>query len=227
MRLPMQPTTPQPFSIDSFLTAVRAQKKIVHFRRNQTIFSQGEGSDAIFYIGKGSVKLTITSEEGREAIVGVFGEGDFFGESCIASGRPVRFHTAIAITDTRVVKIGRDAIINALRTSNDALYAFVSSLLRRDARIQQDLASYILETGEKRLARALLTIARLNENHTPPFAKFSQQDWADMIGLTRQRINALLQGFRKSGFISDARGFKVNPSILTVLQKGTRAKTVG
>jgi CRP-like cAMP-binding protein len=122
------------------------------------------------------------------------------------------------------VNIGRDAIINALRASSDALYAFVSSLLRRDARMQQDLASYILETGEKRLARALLMIARLNENHTPPFASFSQQDWADMIGLTRQRINALLKGFRKSGFISDAQGFKVNPSILTVLPKGLGRK---
>jgi CRP-like cAMP-binding protein len=179
------PSPIKPFNIDSFLAAVHARRKIIHFRRNQTIFSQGEGSDAIFYIEKGSVKLTITSEEGREAIVGVFGGGDFFGESCIASDRPVRFHTAIAITDTRVVKIRRDAIINALRASSDALYAFVSSLLRRDARIQQDLAIYISETGKKRLARALLTRAR--------FAKFSQQDWADMIGLTRQRVNVLLQ----------------------------------
>jgi CRP/FNR family transcriptional regulator, cyclic AMP receptor protein len=218
------PSPIKPFNIDSFLAAVHARRKIIHFRTNQTIFSQGEDSDAIFYIEKGSVKLTITSEEGREAIVGVFGGGDFFGESCIASDLPVRFHTAIAITDTRVVNIGRDAIINALRASSDALYAFVSSLLRRDARMQQDLASYILETGEKRLARALLMIARLNENHTPPFAKFSQQDWADMIGLTRQRVNVLLQGFRKSGFISDARGFKVNPVILTVLQKGLGRK---
>jgi len=179
------PSPIKPFNIDSFLAAVHVRRKIIHFRRNQTIFSQGEGSDAIFYIEKGSVKLTITSEEGREAIVGVFGGGDFFGESCIASDRPVRFHTAIAITDTRVVKIRRDAIINALRASSDALYAFVSSLLRRDARIQQDLAIYISETGKKRLARALLTRAR--------FAKFSQQDWADMIGLTRQRVNVLLQ----------------------------------
>src|ERR1700716_416222 len=179
------PSHIKPFNIDSFLAAVHARIKIIHFRRNQTIFSQGEGSDAIFYIEKGSVKLTITSEEGREEIVGVFGGGDFFGESCIASDRPVRFHTAIAITDTRVVKICRDAIINALRASSDALYAFVSSLLRRDARIQEDLAIYISETGKKRLARALLTRAR--------FAKFSQQDWADMIGLTRQRVNVLLQ----------------------------------
>jgi CRP-like cAMP-binding protein len=189
----MMPSPIKPFNIASFLAAVHARRKIIHFGRNQTIFSQGEGSDAIFYIEKGSVKLTITSEEGREAIVGVLGEGDFFGESCIASDRPVRFHTAIALTDTRVVKIGRDAIINALRASSDAMYAFVSYLLRRDARIQQDLAIYISETGKKRLARALLTRARLNENHTPPFAKFSQQDWADMIGLTRQRVNVLLQ----------------------------------
>lgn len=218
------PSPIKPFNIDSFLAAVHARRKIIHFRRNQTIFSQGEGSDAIFYIEKGSVKLTITSEDGREAIVDVFGGGDFFGESSIASGQPVRFHAAIAITDTRVVKIGRDAIINALRASSDALYAFVSSLLRRDARLQQDLASYILETGEKRLARALLMRARLNENYTPPFAKFSQQDLANMIGLTRQRVNVLLQGFRKSGFVSDARGFKVNPSILAVLQKGLGRK---
>jgi CRP/FNR family transcriptional regulator, cyclic AMP receptor protein len=109
------PSPIKPFNIDSFLAAVHARRKIIHFRTNQTIFSQGEDSDAIFYIEKGSVKLTITSEEGREAIVGVFGGGDFFGESCIASDLPVRFHTAIAITDTRVVKTGRDAIINGLR----------------------------------------------------------------------------------------------------------------
>lgn len=220
MRLPMQPPTSQPFSIDGFLAAVRAQKKIVHFRRKQTIFSQGERSDAMFYIEKGNVKLTVASRDGKEAIIGVFDGGTFFGESCIASDRPARFHTAIALTDVRVVKIDRKAIINTLRATSDAFYECISSLLRRNARVQQDFANNLLETGDKRLARALLSISRLKEGQSPPFSKITQQEWANMIGITRQRVNVLLRQFKESGFIDDAVGLRVNPSISFVLREG-------
>ena len=220
MQPPMQPATSQPFSIDGFLAAVRAQKKIVHFRRKQTIFSQGERSDAMFYIEKGTVKLTVASRDGKEAIIAVFDGGTFFGESCIASDRPARFHTAIALTDMRVVKIDRKAIINTLRATSDAFYDCISTLLMRSARVQQDFANNLLETSEKRLARALLSISRLNDGQSPPFSKITQQDWANMIGITRQRVNALLAQFRESGFIDDAVGLRVNPSIAFVLRKG-------
>jgi CRP-like cAMP-binding protein len=189
----------EPFDIDGFLIALGARKKIVHFRKNQNIFSQGERSDVMFYIEKGDVKLTVTSKEGREAIVGVVGGGEFFGESCIVSDRAVRFHTATALTDTRAIRIDGSAIRNSLSTAGDAVYSFISSLIRRNALIQEDLASHLLESSEKRLAGALLAIGRLKEAQTPPFRKIDQQDLASMIRITRQRVKILLSRFRKPG----------------------------
>lgn len=220
------PSLTRNFDIDFFLAAARSKRKPILFRKKQVIFSQGSRSDAIFYIEDGNVKLTVTSGQGKEAIIGVLGPGDIFGESCIASDRLVRFHTATAFTDVRVVKIARTAVMSTLPEQCGAFYALISLLLRLHFRVQQDFANALLESSEKRLARALFAIARLNENKTPSFPTISQQDWADMIGITRQRVNVLLRRFRKSRFIDDALGLKVNPSLLTVLaeQPGREAE---
>jgi CRP-like cAMP-binding protein len=212
------PPPAKTFDIDALLFALGSKRNSVRLGRNQILFVEGERSDSMFYIESGTVKLTVTSSNGREAIIGIFDDGDFLGESCIVSDRPIRFHTATAMTDVRLVKIGRDAIVNRLRAAGDAFYALVSSILRQNARTQQDFANRLLEPSDKRLARALLALSRLNERQIRPLDHITQQDWAEMIGISRQRVNVLLRQFRKSGLVSDARGVKVNPDILTVIE---------
>ena len=179
----------------------------------------------MFYIEKGSVKLIAATKEGKEAILGILDGGDFFGESSIGSDRPFRLHSAIALTDAHLVRIDRHPIKSALSAAGDGLYAFVSCLLARNTRLQQELITFILESGEKRLARALWVIFQLKRDQRPPFPQITQQDLANMVGITRQRVNILLKRFRKSGFIDEAAGLKVNPSILAILREdgGTEA----
>jgi CRP/FNR family transcriptional regulator, cyclic AMP receptor protein len=212
----MTPST-KTFDIVGLLAALGTKGKTVQFPKNRIIFSQGDRSDAIFYIESGNVKLAATSHQGKEAIVGVFEGGDFIGESCIRSDLPARFQTATTITDARLVRIDRDAIVSTLRAKGEVFYVFISSVIRHTMRAQEALANSLLESSEKRLARALLTMYRLNEGHCPPYANITQQNWADMIGITRQRVNVLLKQFRKSGLIEDARGLKVKPNILAIL----------
>jgi CRP/FNR family transcriptional regulator, cyclic AMP receptor protein len=206
------------FNIDGLLDALGTKGKTLSFPKNRVIFSQGDRSDAVFYIDNGNVKMTVTSRRGKEAIVSVFDQGDFFGESCITSDRPVREQTATALTDVRLLAIHRSAVVNALRGVDDAFYAFISSVVTHNARVQENFANTLLDSGEKRLARALLAISRLNQRHGPPYANITQQDWADMIGTTRQRVNVLLKEFRKSGLIGDGRVLKVKPNILNLIE---------
>jgi CRP/FNR family transcriptional regulator, cyclic AMP receptor protein len=201
--------------IQNFLVAVNSKRTVLKRHKRQIIFSQGEPSDAMFHIEQGTVKLTVASISGKEAIIELVGTGEFFGESSIAYTQPHRFQTAIALTDVSLVKIDGEAIKNALRIASDALYHCISSILRRNARIQQDFANNLLDSSAKRLARALLSLSKLNGDRSA-FEDITQQDWADMLGLTRQRVNVLLRQFRRQGFIGDARGLEVHPSIVAV-----------
>lgn len=148
----------------------------------------------------------------------MFEAGDFIGDSCIGSDRPARFQTATAITVARLIRIDRHAIVNTLRARGEVFYVFISSIVRNHARVQDGLAKSLLEPSKKRLARALLTMSRLNEGHSAPYPDMTQRNWADMIGITRQRVNVLLKQFRKSGLIEDSRGLRVKPDILMVLE---------
>jgi CRP/FNR family transcriptional regulator, cyclic AMP receptor protein len=195
----------QSFNIDVLQSITGAAKKLVSFSKNQIIYSQGQRSDALFYIEKGSVKLTVTSEEGKEAVIGIFQSGHLFGESCIVPERPVRFHNAIALSDMRAIKVDGDAMIRTLLASSKVSYFFMTYLLDRYAHVQEDLVNNLLGSGAKRLARALLYLA---ESGTPgegeSLPRLSQQTLAEMIGTTRQHVNHLMVRFRKQGLVKGA-----------------------
>jgi CRP/FNR family cyclic AMP-dependent transcriptional regulator len=196
---------PLPFDLDSLLLPGSADRKIARFTRNQIIFSHGDRSESLFYIEKGCVKLTVTSQRGKEAIIGIFDRGDLIGESCLGGGQPVRFGNAVAVTDVRAVKIDRKVLIPILRTRAQASYIFTTYLLARNIRTREDLVHNLLNSGEGRLARVLSLLARSEAkgiSHSSP--KVSQQTLGEMIGATRQQVNALMQRYRKSAFVENA-----------------------
>jgi CRP-like cAMP-binding protein len=180
------------------------QRKTTHYRKKQVIFYEGDGGDSLFYIERGSVKLTITSAFGKDAVVGVFDGGSFVGEGCLSANPHFRPYTATALTDTRTLKIGRISMLNILRTDNRVSTAFTTYLLDCCEALNQDLASSLVNPSEKRLARALLMFSQLPyEVHNKSLGGVSQQTLADMIGSTRQRVNMLLRRFKREGFIEN------------------------
>ncbi|HZP63063.1 MAG TPA: Crp/Fnr family transcriptional regulator [Terriglobales bacterium] len=172
-------------------------QKPVFFRKNQIIFLQGGSSDSIFYIESGAVKLTFASSTGKEACIGLLKEGELFGESCLASANPVRFHTATAVTDLRLLKITRISMLHILRTNPDFASALTSYLVHRNEQIQEDLADSLLSSTEERLAQVLSRLKTLGAGHLAPV--LTQQDLASMVGASRQRVNVLMQRRRRSG----------------------------
>ena len=181
------------------LLSTLGKNKQVYFHKKQIVFSVGDRSDSIFYVEKGTVKLTTASAKGKEAFIGLLDGGSFFGESCLASGSPVRFHTATAVTDLRVLNIGRLAMINILRTDAEFAYGFIVHLLKRNAQIQEDLVNNLLNTSEERLAQVLSSLHRLSQTGERRFVpRLSQQDLANMVGITRQRANVLIKRLGKS-----------------------------
>jgi CRP/FNR family transcriptional regulator, cyclic AMP receptor protein len=211
----MQRAPARTFDAAIFLNSMRSQKKAVSFSTRQIIFSEGERSDSIFYIESGTVKLTVTSRHGKEAIIGVFSRGDLFGEGCIASDQPVRFHNAVALTEVHVVKIDRSAVISALLAGGGgACYNLVTYILGRNRRIQADLVNNLMDSSEERLARVLFSLAQPGNFDSP--AKVSQQTLAEMIGTTRQRVNVLMKRFKNLGLIEYTRGLKVHDSLRSI-----------
>jgi CRP/FNR family transcriptional regulator, cyclic AMP receptor protein len=197
------PSTLNLFDLDAFLAARTADRKLVTFRKKQIIFSEGDHSDAIFFIEHGIVKLTVTSDQGKEAVIGVFDGGHLFGESCLAPDQPVRFHNAVALTDMRVAKIDRRVIIRSLRGGGEPCYRLVTYLLRRNNQIQEDLVNNLLYPSEVRLTRVLLSLTKsLERDKTQCLPQFSQQTLAEMIGTSRQRVNVLMKNFKSSGLIN-------------------------
>lgn len=192
---------PKKFSVSLLRPLLRAEgadPMSVFFHKSETIFSHGDPSDSMFYIDKGSVKLTVTSPEGREAFLAFFDGGHFFGESCIASEFATRFHTATALTDLQVLKLDGSAMKRILRTNAELGYTFIVYLLSRNAQIQGDMASNLLYSSEARLRRVLWSLAELSQTDgggAPP--KLRQQDLASIIGVSRQRVNVLMKRLRK------------------------------
>jgi CRP/FNR family transcriptional regulator, cyclic AMP receptor protein len=197
----------------TFLLSI-SPKKAVRIAQKETIFSEGDRSDSLFYIEKGMVKLTVTSRQGKEAIIGVFSRGDLFGEGCIAHDQPLRVHNAVALTDVHAVKVDRALVIRAVLGGGEACYSFVVHLLSRNTRIQTDFVNNLMDSSEERLARVLFFLAQHGESDPP--AKLSQQTLAEMIGTTRQRVNVLMQRFRKLGLIEYKNGLEVHDSLRTV-----------
>jgi CRP-like cAMP-binding protein len=192
---------------------------VVSFHENDRVFSQGTPADAVFYVRSGRVKLTVVSRTGKEAILGVASEGQFLGESCLAGAR-VRLKSAIAMTDCELVRIDREVMESALQRDHALADVFVERMLARNIRYEADLVDQLLNSSEKRLARALLLLARVSTEATPEAIdlKISQEALAEMVGTTRPRVNAFMNKFRTLGYIDYGNdGLHVHRSLLQVV----------
>lgn len=206
------------FQAQAFLESVGASRKVVEFRRKQPIFSQGDAANSVIYIQKGSVKLTVVNASGREAVVAIFGPGDFFGEGGMA-GQTIRMGTARAISPTRVLVIEKDEMVRVLHAEHELSDRFIAHMLARNIRVEADLVDQLFNSTEKRLARTLLLLARYGKEGQSErvLEKVSQETLAEMIGTTRPRVNMFMNKFRKLGFIEYNGEIKVNDSLLTVV----------
>lgn len=176
----------------------------MRYGKKEVIFSQGDPSNSIFYIEKGHVKLSVVSAEGKEAILSVSNGGTFFGESCIESDHPIRFHSVVALTEVDLVRIDRAAILWLLRTGGQEALDFTAFLLRRNAEIQKEFANSLLEPSEERLARILFSMRRFEgKRDGEPAPKLSQQMIAEMMGISRQHVNGLIKRFKKVTLATD------------------------
>jgi CRP/FNR family transcriptional regulator, cyclic AMP receptor protein len=178
------------------------------YRNNQNVFLQGEVADSVFFIQTGRVKLTVTSEHGKEAVVGILNEGQFFGEGSL-QGQPVRSVTATALGDCRITSITKAAMLSAIRDQPKFSNLFMEHLLSRNSRIQEDVIDQLFNSSEKRLARLLLLLANYGKEGNPPIVPvtLSQETLAEMIGTTRSRVSFFMNKFRKLGFIDYNVGF--------------------
>ena len=200
--------------IDTLLHSLGGAKKVMLFHRKQTIFSDGSPSDSLFYILKGTVKLAVTSVHGNEAVLDILDGGSFFGEGALASSRPRRSVHAVAMTEVRLAKIEPDAMLRLIHGDPDACDIVLSALIAGYARMVRNHGDNILYSSEERLARTLLSIGQVYEDpHLRPLPKLSQQDLANMIGVTRQRVNVLLKRFRQLGLITPHGSLRVDSSI--------------
>ena len=210
------------FNAQAFLDSAGLSKTIVEYHRNEVVFTQGDSSSGVMYIQKGGVKLSVLSKTGREAVVAMLGPGDFFGEGCLA-GQTIRIGTATAITPTTVLEITKNQMVKVLHEQHALSDRFISHMLSRNVRIEQDLIDQLFNSSEKRLARALLLLARYGKQDKPRqvVAKISQETLSEMVGTTRSRVNFFMNKFKKLGFIEyngdlDA-GIQINSSLLSVV----------
>lgn len=210
-------TRPQPETNPIEWGDLRAER--VAYRSGAAIFRQGDSCTTVVYIEAGSVRLSVVSHTGKEAVIAVLDQGDFFGEACLA-GQPVRTATATAMSECSVLRIRKQEITRKLHVDQTFADSFVAHILRRSVRMEEDLIDQLFNSTEKRLARILLLLAQYGKNHGPGRAlpKVSQEILAEMVGTTRPRVNFFMNKFRKLGFIEyDASGVKVNNSLLGVV----------
>jgi CRP/FNR family cyclic AMP-dependent transcriptional regulator len=206
------------FNAQAFLDSTGIARKIVEFKKGGAVYSQGEGAQSIMYLQKGGVKLSVVNEAGKEAVVAILEPGDFFGEGCLA-GQAVRVGSATAITPSAVLEIDKSEMMKVLHEQHDFSDRFLTFMLARNIRIEQDLIDQLFNSSEKRLARTLLLLARYGKEDQPQgtLPKMSQETLAEMIGTTRSRVNFFMNKFRKLGFIKYNGGLQVNTSLLTVV----------
>ncbi len=206
------------FDAQAFLESAGVARKIVEFPRKATIFTQGVPAKTVMYIQEGGVKLSVINEVGKEAVVAMLGPGDFFGEGCLA-GQPIRIGMATAITLTTVLVIEKDEMTRILHAEHEFSDRFISYMLTRNIRIEADLVDQLFNSTEKRLARALLLLARYGKDDQPQkvLTKVSQETLAETIGTTRSRVNLFMNKFKKLGFIKYNGGLQINSSLLSVV----------
>jgi len=207
-----------PFDPKAFLSKVNGGRAISEYRKDKTIFRQGDPSDAVFYIQSGKVKTTVVSEEGKEAVVALLGIGDFFGEGCL-TGQPQRLATVSALTECVIVRISKTDITRVIHEEPAFAELFISHLLARNSRVEEDLVDQLFNSSEKRLARTLLILANFGKEGRPEpiIAKVSQETLAEMIGTTRSRVSFFMNKFRKLGLIDYNGSIEIHSSLLNVV----------
>ena len=206
------------FDPKAFLAIVGDGKAILQFQKDQVVFSQGDAADSVFYIQEGRVKVVVISEQGKEAVVGIFGAGQFFGEGCM-NGHSVRIATTTAMEDSLVTAITKTAMLAVLQDQPKFSELFMAYLLSRNSRIEEDLIDQLFNSSEKRLARLLLLLANFGKEGSaqPIVPNISQETLAEMIGTTRSRVSFFMNKFRKLGFISYNGKIEVNSSLLNAV----------
>lgn len=207
-----------PFDPKVFLSQVNEGRTKSEYRKNQIVYRQGDPADSAFFIQSGKVKVTVTSEQGKEAVVAVLGPDEFCGEGCLA-GQPRRMATATAMTECKIMRLEKGAIIRVLHDEPAFSEMFVAHLLARTIRVEEDLVDQLFNSSEKRLARALLLLANFGKEGRPEpiIAKVSQETLAEMIGTTRSRVSFFMNKFRQLGFIDYNGAMEVHSSLLSVV----------
>jgi len=206
------------FNAQKFLDTAGVARKVAEYSRGESIYSQGQAAGTVMYIQKGGVKLSVVNGSGKEAVVAMFGPTDFFGEGCMA-GQTIRMGTTTAVTPTTLLVIQKEELLRVLHAEHELSDHFIAYMLAHNIRVEEDLIDQLFNSSEKRLARALLLLARYGEQDRPErvLAKVSQETLASMVGTTRSRINFFMNKFRKLGFIEYNGTIKVNKSLLTVV----------
>ena len=206
------------FDAQVFLDSAGVARRVRELKKAEIVYSQGDAAESVMYLQKGGVKLTVVNEVGKEAIVGVLGPGDFFGEGCLA-GQPVRIGTASATTPSTVLVIEKGQMLKVLHEQHELSDRFINFMLARSIRIEEDLIDQLFNSSEKRLARTLLLLARYGQEERAHgvMPNVSQETLAEMVGTTRSRVNFFMNKFRKLGFIEYNGKLQVNTSLLSVV----------
>jgi CRP/FNR family transcriptional regulator, cyclic AMP receptor protein len=207
-----------PFDVKMFLSTVDGGRTLSNYGKDQKVFSQGDPADSVFYIQEGKVKISVLSERGKEAVVALHREGDFFGDGCL-TGQPLRLATAATMTDCIVMRLDKAAMVRVLHDEPKFSEVFMAFLLARKARVEEDLVDQLFNSSEKRLARVLLLMANFGKEGRiePVVAKISQETLAEMVGTTRSRVSVFMNKFRKLGFIEYNGDLRVHNSLLDMV----------
>jgi CRP/FNR family transcriptional regulator, cyclic AMP receptor protein len=207
-----------PFDPKVFLSKVNGGRTVSDYRKNQIVYSQGDPADSVFYIQTGKVKITVLSEQGKEAVVSILGKDDFFGEGCLA-GQVRRLATVKTLADCVIARINKKDITRVIHKEPAFADLFISHLLARNSRVEEDLVDQLFNSSEKRLARTLLLLANFGKESQPEpvLAKISQETLAEMIGTTRSRVSFFMNKFRKLGLIEYNGQIEVHQSLLNVV----------
>ena len=215
---PVNPPKPPPFDFEAFLDSGGVAKKVVEYRRGEVIYSQGEPCDRVYYIQTGGAKLRVLSHAGKEAIVATLAPGAFFGEAALA-GQPVHLATAVATRASAVLVVEKAQMIRLLHGGSALLDRFLTYVLLRNFHVEANLVKQVFTATERRLARALLFLARFGKQDAPHrvLPKVSQEMLAEMVGTTLARMNVLMNRFRRLGYIDDHGSLKINEALLTIV----------
>ncbi len=207
-----------PFDPKAFLSKVNGNRTVSEYQKDNIVYSQGDPADSVFYLQTGKAKVTVVSEQGKEAVIAVLGPGDFFGEGCL-TGQPLRLASVSAMTACKITRIAQSEIVSVIHTEPAFAELFIAHLLARNSRVEEDLVDQLFNSSEKRLARTLLLLANFGKEGEPEpvLAKISQATLAEIIGTTRSRVSFFMNKFRRLGLINYNGHIEVRRSLLNVV----------